>query len=645
MKARMLAVLVLASVALAAPLAAQSLQYDLAIGYQWLTLEGNQDVYRSQTGEKEGFRLDSLDLLLTDTKGAPGYDRLRIVAAGLGSGPDRRLRIDVGRNRIYNVRFNYARAEVFSSLPGYANPLLGSGVYEGQHILERRRQNVDLDVELFPNRMLTPMFGYSHYAYAGPARTTLHFGQDEFRLSSDLDETVDEYRVGVGFAAGGFRGAVLHGWRSFDSSNRMTLVPGAGTGNNPRPVLGQPITADGIALQTRASTDTPFLNAYVTGRLLDRVRLVGSYVRAKAEMDSDDAGEMSGNFASFALQRFFGSASQVATGSAENLNWRGEARLELEIVRGVDLIAGYRSSHRELDGHSLVTERYLDTVNFSGALPKDITQVLAATTAWERDEDLTEAKLVVNPVAWLRIWGSAGKVSQDITITPALAEIVVPGHQGGVFARDIDRVSGGAELDLGVVALGGDWTKDDSDQTVVRTDFTDRKRLRGHITFKLSDVVRLRGVAEKIESSNPTRGIGYDGEVKHWGANLELNPIEAITIRGGYDSYKADSRLNTRSPYPPAPDVSVYAEDGDNVEGSISAKLGRFTLGVGANRYSNQGDFEFDLDRSYARFDLDITDQFGVYGQLERRKYDEKTLPAANFEADRFGLFLRWNGK
>ncbi|HPW56099.1 MAG TPA: hypothetical protein PLP31_10230 [Thermoanaerobaculaceae bacterium] len=645
MKARQLAVLVLASVALAAPLAAQNLQYDLAIGYQWVDLDGNPDVYRTQTGEKDGFRLDSLNLLLTDTKGTPGYDRLRLSAAGLGSGPDQRLRLDVGRSKLYSLRLNYARHEVFSSLPGYANPLLGSGIWAGQHTLDRRRQTIDLDVELFPNRMLTPVFGYSRHTYRGPARTTLHFGQDEFRLASDLDETVAEYRIGLGFAAGGFRGSVVQGWRSFDSVNSMTLAPGAGDGNNLRPVLGTPVVSDHMTLRTRSRVDTPFLNAYVTGRLLDRVRLVGSFVRSDAESEVDETGEMTGHFASFALQRFFGGATQVGAGKAENLNWRGEGRVEVEVVRGVDLVAGFRTSHRELDGHSLVTERYLDTVNFSGALPGDITQVLRATTAWERDEDLVEAKLVASPVAWLRLWGSAGKIDQDITITPALAEIVVPGNQGGVFERDIDRVSGGAELTFGAIAFGGDWTKDDSDQTVVRTDFTERTRLRGRITVKLSDLLRVRGVAEKIESSNPTQGIGYNGEVKHWGANLELKPIEAVTIRGGYDSYRSDSRINAFVPYPPAPTRSRYREDGTNVEGSISAMLGRFTFGVGANRYTNDGDFEFDLDSRYLRFDVGITDQLGVYGQIERRTYDEKALPAADFEADRYGLFLRWNGK
>ncbi|HPC84126.1 MAG TPA: hypothetical protein P5234_12305 [Thermoanaerobaculaceae bacterium] len=645
MKARSLAVLVLASVGLAAPLAAQDLQYDLAIGYQWIDLDGNQDVHRTQTGEREGFRLDSLNLLLTDTKGAPGYDRLRLAAAGLGSGPDQRLRLDVGRHKLYSVRFSYTRAEVFNSLPGYANPLLGSGIVAGQHTLDRRRQGVDLDVELFPNRLLTPLFGFSRHTYTGPARTTLHFGQDEFRLASDLDETVAEYRVGLAFAAGAFRGAVVQGWRSFDSVNHMTLVPGAGAGNNPRPVLGEPITADGIALQSRSNVDTPFTNAYITGRLFDRVRLVGSYVRADAKADIDETGEMTGRFASFALQRFFGGATQAASGRAENLNWRGEGRIEVEIVPGVDLVAGYRSSHRELDGHSLVTERYLDTVNFSGALPQDITQVLTATTAWERDEDVAEAKLVVNPVPWLRLWGSAGKIDQSLTITPALAEIVVPGNQGGTFERDIDRLSGGAELDFGVIAVGGDWSKDDADRPVVRTDFTERTRLRGRVTLKLSSLLRVRGVAERIESSNPTQGIGYNGEVKHWGANLEFNPIEAVTIRGAYDRYRSDSRLAIFTPYPPAAAVSAYAEDGRNLEGSVSARLGRFTLGAGANRYTNEGDFEFDLDRTFARFDVGITEQLGVYGQFERRTYDEKTLPIAGFEADRYGLFLRWSGK
>ena len=47
----------------------------------------------------------------------------------------------------------------------------------------------------------------------------------------------------------------------------------------------------------------------------------------------------------------------------------------------------------------------------------------------------------------------------------------------------------------------------------------------------------------------------------------------------------------------------------------------------------------------YARFDVQITDAVGVYGQFESREYNETLLPIADYSADRYGLFLRWSSK
>lgn len=638
-------ILVLASAAIAAPVLAQTVQFDLGLGYQWLDVSGNEDVYRTQSGEKEGALLDSLTLVLTDTQGNRGYDQLRLTAAGIGASPDSRFRIDIGLHKVYSVRLNITRADVFNYLPGYANPFLASGVVPGQHTMDRRRDALDLDVELFPGRMFTPLVGYSRSTYKGPAATTYHVGQDEFQLHSDIDQKVREYRVGVGFSAGGFRGSVVQGWRYLDSDTFMSLSQGAGNGNSSRPVLGRDVFADSLELHSTNSSDMPFTNAYLTGHFFNRLRLVTSYVRTTGESDVEETAAMSGQFASYALQRFFMEADQVGSSHAENPSWRGEARIEFELLQGLDLLVGYRSSHRELDGQTLVTTNYIDTVNFSGANPADIIGILNARTAWERDEDVLEGKLVINGVSWLRLWGAAAKVDQKVSILPDLAEIVVPGGQGGTFKRDIDRASAGADLDFGMVSLGGDVSQDTADVAVVRTDYSDRLRVRGRIGFKLGSVIRLVGTTETIDSSNPQADTKYDSTVKHWAVNLDVTPIEAITIHAGYDEYQSDSSLIVRRPQDFVLETSVYAEDGENIEGSVSAKLGRITFDLGGNRYTNEGDLAFDLDRAYARFDIGISDGIGIYGNWERRKYDEKALTLASFDGDRYGIFLRWATK
>ncbi len=151
--------------------------------------------------------------------------------------------------------------------------------------------------------------------------------------------------------------------------------------------------------------------------------------------------------------------------------------------------------------------------------------------------------------------------------------------------------------------------------------------------------------AERIESSTPDPAIAYAADVKHWAASVELTPIKPLTFRAGYDSYRSDSSRRIVRPQDLGPDLSLCAEDGESIEGSVLARFGELTLDLGINRYRNRGSLPCELERFFARFDVALTWQLGVYAQLEQREYDEGALPEANFDADRYGLFLRWTGK
>ncbi len=637
--------LVLAAVAFAPWAQAQSVQFDLGLGYQWLDVSGNQDMYRTHTGDKDGLLLDSLSVTVAGGKDGM-FDRLRVEAAGIGASPDNRFRIQIDRSKLFNFQLSYSRADVFTAFPGYANPFLAAGVIPGQHTIDRRRDALDLDLTLLPGGTISPIVGYSRYHYWGPGRTTFPFGQDEFALDSDIDETISEYRIGAGLAFGTWRATVLQGWRASDSSFDYALVPGANGGNNPQPVLGTTIAAGQLAGHSRTIGNAPFTNVLVNGRLFDRVRVVGSYARtSNAEADTDETFTATGQFLSFALSRFFQGASEVDAAGAKATNWRGNARVEVDITSWLELVAGFTSTQRELDGDALLRTTYLSTTNFSGLDPKNITTLLSATTAWDRGEDVSEARLVARPVTWLSVWVAGAWVDQDLTIVPAAAEIVVPGGQGGTFKRSIDRLSAGADANLGPVTLGADYLKDDADAAVVRSDYLDRDRLRTRATVKVGSFLKVLATGEWINLKNPTVGIQYDADVTHWAAGLDLTPIPALTLHGGYDSYESDSRVLIRLPQDFSTVPSIYAEDGENIEGSASLKLGRFLLEAGANQYTNKGDLPFDLNRTYARIDIGITGELGVYGQYEKREYTEKLLSAADYTADRYGLFVRWTSK
>jgi hypothetical protein len=638
-----LVALLLATVAALPAAQAQTTQFDLGIGYQSESVSGNEDVYRTQVKGKEGFLLDTLSLTMTEAEGGL-FDRMTIDAAGIGASPDTRFRAQVGRAKAYNLRFNYARAELYSALPGYANPFVSSGLIPGQHTFDRRRDVLDLDLELLPGATVSPLVGYSQQRYWGPGSTTFHFGQDEFALTNDLEEKLSEFRLGLAFTFGTWRATVMQGWRSVDSSYDYALSEAPSGGNNARPVLGRDVVASQLAGHSRTITSTPFTNAFVTGRVANRVRIAGSYVRSSgADAETEETFTARGQFASFAIQRFFAGANDTAYGDATSDGWRGNVRVEVEVTRWLDIVAGVTSAERKLSGSALVSTTYLDTTNFSGVSTGNLTTLLSADTAWERSDDLADVKIVVRPAQGFQIWAGGGSLEQQVSITPAAAEIVVPGGQGGVYDRSIQRRSAGADATLGPVTLGVDWLSDETDDAIVRTDYLDRERLRARAGVKVSSWLRILGTAEWTDLANPTIGIEYDAEIEHLAATLEITPVEALTLHGTYDTYTSDSTVLIRAPQDFSTSPSIYAEDGESVDGGLSLKLGRFRLDAGVSQYSNEGDMPFDLDRTYGRIDVQITDAIGVYGQFESREYSETLLPIADYSADRYGLFLRWS--
>ena len=62
---------------------AQSTSFDIEAGYQWVDINGNEDMYRTQVNQDDGFVLGNFSLHFVDPSGDASFvDDLRIRAAG-----------------------------------------------------------------------------------------------------------------------------------------------------------------------------------------------------------------------------------------------------------------------------------------------------------------------------------------------------------------------------------------------------------------------------------------------------------------------------------------------------------------------------------------------------------------------------------
>jgi hypothetical protein len=624
------------------PAHAQTSFVDLEIGYQWLDITGNEDMYRTQLNQDDGVVLNDLTVSVLGAENGV-FDRFRIDASGFGGNPAGKLRLTSDLRDAYSLRLDYQQYEHFSALPRWANPFVDEGIIPGQHTWDRDRHMLDVELEILPGRVVTPIVGYRFNQIDGPRTTTYHVGQDEFVLDSDLEETEEEFRVGLAFLAGQWRGAVIQGWREFESEERSRLASGAGGGNSSREILGVDVNADSIDRTLRTEAETPVTSAYVAGGFGDHVRVDASYVRADWEGDTALDETTSGSMVSYRISRFFSSLEQSVESRTENPSWRGGLRLGFDLGSKVVLDVGYENRHRELEGWALISNLYLDTLNFSGADPQDISELVEINNGYERDDEILDATLRLQDLGPFQAWAGYATRDIELDVNEDAAQILLPIGQEGTFERSVDSVDVGAGLVFTGFKLVVDYRVDDGDMAILRTDFRDRTRLRGRIDINPVRWFRLLGTYETISNENDDPNIVLDADTDHWAVDLELMPVEQLVIRGAWDRYETESSILYRRPQDFGIEPSLHAEDAELIEGSILWNGNRFYLMGGYSSLDNDGSLPFQLDRIFGRLAFDFTDAWGLAVEYDNHEYTESAFTLADFEAERYGVFLRWH--
>ncbi len=637
MTRRLLTCLSLLLFALAAG-AQTAIPIEVEAGYRWSSVSGNEDLYRTQIDERSGFVLRAFTFF---TPASSGFtDFVRVTGTDLGVGPASSLRIETGKADLYKFRLGYRSFDTFSALPSFANPLFGQGITPGQHTFDRNRTMLDADLELLPGRKIAPFIGYSQSRYDGPGTTTYTLGGDEFLLGQDLNEREREIRAGANFELGKFYGSVTQGWRKLSSDETLTLAQTATNGNNTGTVLGRAITGSALTRDGSFDVDTPFTTAFVTGEVGSNVRLTGSFIRFAADSDGVDDEAAAGSFVSFGISRFFNAFDDTTTSRAKNTTWRGSARAEVSLTDRIELLTGFRTEHRELSGDALIRSVYIDSTTFGGLDKRDVEELIVAESALDRDVDVLEAALSARAIGPFSFRAGVSQSRFDYGIAPDVAEIVVPGNQGSNHQRKVDTFDATASFRKSLFSGGVSYRRDSADEMVLRTDYTNRDRIRVRAGFNTpSNLLRIGFVAEDTQQDNEET---FDASARQYTADVEVAPFAPLRVRGAYSRFRADSSIIFRRPETFALDTSVHEEKGDAFELGFAFDLRPVTVDFNASRFENEGTLPFDVDRYRTRVVYDFLTHAGIAAEWSRDNYEENA-PFGAFDADRYGLFFRYH--
>jgi hypothetical protein len=619
---------------------AQAIPFDLEVGYRFLDVIGSEESYRSQINEREGFLVRGFHLG-TDgkTNGFPVLDHLRIDGSDLGVGPAGSLRLDAGLTGAYRLRLSYRHLDQFSALAGFANPLGGP---TGQHTWDRTRNIVDVNLELLPGAVVTPLFGYTSNNLTGPGTTTAFVGQDEFRLAQDLKVHDQEIRVGAGFHAGAFSGEFLQGWRRYRETEKLSLAPGAGAGNDPGTVLDKNVNLSSLTRSSVTDVNTPTSSFFLRGFATDAIQLVGFYVRANASGDSTDQESLSGSLVSFPLARFFTGLTDNSSSRVQNTMWRVGGRVEWHVLDGIDVTGGFVRRHASWDGQDLVSSLFTGTTTFTGFTLADISTILNARTSVDRVEDVYDVQVAAKAFGPFGVRAGYSRIDQDLTVTEDPSEILVAGGQGGDFTRNINRVEGALTFAKGPFFAAAEASWDDANQSVLRTDYLTRNRERVRATWKGFPWLTVGATGLWVDQKNDTLGINSKGSSRQYTGDLTLTPVKALRLRGAYGKLQADNTIPIRSPQDFKAFDSVNREDGELWEAGLGLKFDKIAIDGFWSRFANEGSYEYRLYRGGSRVDFDATAHVGLIAEWSVDRYLDYQISTSSFRANRYGVYLKW---
>jgi hypothetical protein len=411
-------------------------------------------------------------------------------------------------------------------------------------------------------------------------------------------------------------------------------------------VLGTPITLSNFGRETSTKTDTPTTSAIVTGQFGARFKVIGSYQRASAEADTNESENAAGSLVSFQISRFFAGLTETASTESKATFWRGSGRAEVAIADGIDLTAGYSRRHRWLDGFALVSTLYLDTQVFAGKDPPNVLVLLQANNDMDRTDTVFDASVSARGLGPFALRAGWSQTRQDVAVTPDLAEIVVPGGQGGDFARRINAFSAGGSYTRAGFTFGADYQGERANDPIVRTDFLDRDRYRLRASWTSGKLLRVSANGTQTDSSNDRPGIGYDGRLREYGGELEITPIKPLSVRFASAAFQSDSKIPFRKPEDFTTAISEHRERGYSFEGGINLSFPWLTLDGACSEFTNSGSYPFTIDRVRVNAEVPFSASLSLVAEWLRDKYNDaaqNTGSQGKFDANRYGFYVRWH--
>lgn len=540
-----------------APAAAENLTGSIDVGARWSSdLRGNSDVYRTVVNLGEGVKLFNADLTLRDPSRRI-FDKITARGDSWGGEPYTTLRVDAVRDDTYRFTTDYRNIAYFNAIPSFANPALGRGVLDSQRTFNLRRRMIDTRLDLFPNRRISPYFGFSRDWGAGNGVTVFTADLNEYAVANYLDDKTDTYRGGIRFEEKYFHLTLEQGGSVFRDYQRL-LHESAHYGNLGTTFLGRRLSLSGLDQSYWVTGDNLFSKAVVTSRPISQLDLYGQVLYSRPRRDTTYRQLSTGNFFSLEEFLFFGAQQRVLLSQARMPHTSGSFAAEFRPLRRLRVFESVMTDRFHIPNGVTKDENFLRMSMTTPIIAGGDQPPVVAPFQFTYNRQ--EANVILDAASWLTLRGGHRYVWGDMTgRAPALSQT------GLLESGEMRMHAGLAGLTLRFAQklnLGADFEAASADRNYFRTSLQDYQKLSARVRYQVLASLNVGANFALLNNLNPSVQNRYEFRNRDYSLTLAWTPQGGkwISLAGDYSYSTLRSNINYLIPQQLTLAQSLYRE-------------------------------------------------------------------------------------
>jgi len=546
----------------AAPIFGMDTTGTLDLGYRWNAgLRGSRDLYRSLVNLGEGPRLLGANLTMNSPLGAGKYvDRLQLNASAWGGDPYNTLRLFAEKSEVYQFSFDYRKVDYFNFIPSFANPLLGQGIFLGQHSFDSTRRTMDFDLTLRPGATVSPFVAYSRNSGFGPGVTTFTADGNEFAVTNQLRDTSDYYRGGVHFNLSRMNLTLEQGLLTFKDDQRIFQTDGTNRGNRSTPLLGQNVVLGQLDENYHSRGTTPVSRVQLTATPWEKLTVAGRFVYSKPDLDFDYDRRSVGNFVSFDVLRVFTGELATASSEASRPHILGNLSVEFRPVERVRILESLVTDRFHIASSSSLGRSLTGTRPLAGPADPNNTFTTEGADANRFAVNLNQNQLegVVDLTSRLSVRGGYRAVWSDTQL-----KSLASGEEQAISLRRNVGLAGFSFRLPRKADVSLDFETGEGNRVYSRTDVLGYRKVRLRGRYRPWEVLTVSGAFSLMDHENTRPDLGYDFKNRGFTLSASLTPAGGKRLSANFDYSRSDLTSDILFIIPQlfTSDRSLYVED------------------------------------------------------------------------------------